>query len=162
MAQLSRKTGPRLRRRNSATRWTHGELLPQCALATRGRQRVEDGEDLPGKNLTKRGMKWNCGHPGESLSKSGPGGREQRGYVVISPGQRTACPLKDHSLNREVAEYVVTPYLSGSSHTAPGCPGTGRMKTTRALAHSSSGRERTPEMRLTGVKGGGVRLSMLM
>lgn len=36
----------------------------------------------PGKNRTKRGMKWNRWHPEASLSLSGPG-REKKLYYVI-------------------------------------------------------------------------------
>lgn len=78
------QTGRRLRRCNSTTTWTEDELLTLSAMTTRGRQRVKDSKDLPGKNLTKRGMKWNCGHPGESLSKRGPGDKS-RGVMLSFP-----------------------------------------------------------------------------
>lgn len=109
-------------------------------------------------------MKWNCGHPGESLSNSGPGEKSRRVIMLFFLGQKTTShfgqkmsierPLKvKMGSNRQVSPPItVTPwswsiYLSGSSHTAQGHPGTGRKKTTRVLAHSSSGhgRERTTE-----------------
>lgn len=57
-------------------------LKTESPLTTRGRQKRKKESSLgrflavlPGRNRTKRGMKWNCGHPEVSLSHSGPGGK---------------------------------------------------------------------------------------
>lgn len=67
-------------------------------LTTRGRQMAKESSAvglcrllrvLPGKNRTKRGMKWNCGHSEAPLSHSGPGG-ESREFILLLVRQRTA------------------------------------------------------------------------
>lgn len=83
-------------------------------LTTRTRQMAKESNAvglcrllrvLPGKNRTKRGMKWNCGHSEASFSHSGPGG-ESREFILLLVRQRTAFRNKNltsfsHELDRK-------------------------------------------------------------